>query len=201
MTEPLLFLDRKPIATGAMNRSKYFLSFIAPLSLILVVIACGSETASSPSENQPDTVDRQQQASNESTSPDPDSSPGGNNDSYGSGSAMTDDEKSGESGEPVASDDLVIGATPSSSTGSSGSSAQQPSSPKPSDPVQDPSTSETQDAEADSSGSKDADPPAAQPVVDFAPDFHLASVQGPAHRLSDYRGNQPVVVVFYRAFW
>lgn len=131
---------------------------------------------------------------------------------------MTDDEKSGESGEPVDSDDLVIGATPIASTGSSGSSAQQPSSPKPSEPAQDPSTSEKQDSEPDSSGSEDADPPpaqvdplaasqpdpdppAAQPVVDLAPDFHLASVQGPAHRLSDYRGNQPVVVVFYRAFW
>jgi hypothetical protein len=131
---------------------------------------------------------------------------------------MTDDEKSGVSGDPVSSDGPLTEATPISSSGSSGSFAQQPTSPKSVDPVQDPTTSEKQDSEPGSSGPDDADqppeqvyppeasqpdpdPPVAQPVVDFAPDFHLASVQGPAHRLSDYRGNQPVVVVFYRAFW
>ncbi|MGB1748986.1 MAG: hypothetical protein ACPHK0_04305 [Dehalococcoidia bacterium] len=181
MTEPPLFLDTKPIATGAMNRSKYFLSFIAPVSLMLVVIACGSETASSPSNNQPDAFDPLQQASGS------DSSPSGNSDSYGSGSAMTDDEKTGESGDPVSSDDLLNEATPISRARSSGSTAQQSTSPEPVDPPE--------------ASQPDPDPAVTQPVVDFAPDFHLASVQGPAHRLSDYRDNQPVVVVFYRAFW
>ncbi len=37
-------------------------------------------------------------------------------------------------------------------------------------------------------------------VGDVAPDFSLADTNGKAHRLSDYRGKQPVVLVFNRGF-
>ena len=40
--------------------------------------------------------------------------------------------------------------------------------------------------------------PAARPA---AVDFSLPSAQGPQYTLSSFAGQQPVVVVFYRAFW
>ena len=39
------------------------------------------------------------------------------------------------------------------------------------------------------------------PVADLAPDFTLPSIEGPEYTLSQYRGKQPVAVVFYRAYW
>lgn len=39
------------------------------------------------------------------------------------------------------------------------------------------------------------------PVANLAPDFRLPSIQGPEYALSDFRGEQPVLVVFYRAYW
>ena len=39
------------------------------------------------------------------------------------------------------------------------------------------------------------------PVAMLAPDFTLPSIQGPEYTLSEYRGKQPVLVVFYRAYW
>ena len=39
------------------------------------------------------------------------------------------------------------------------------------------------------------------PVTMLAPDFTLPSIQGPEYTLSEYRGKQPVLVVFYRAYW
>ena len=33
------------------------------------------------------------------------------------------------------------------------------------------------------------------------PDFTLPSTEGPDYTLSEYRGKQPVLVVFYRAYW
>ncbi len=39
------------------------------------------------------------------------------------------------------------------------------------------------------------------PVSVLAPDFTLPSIQGPEYTLSEYRGKQPVLVVFYRAYW
>lgn len=38
-------------------------------------------------------------------------------------------------------------------------------------------------------------------VGDPAPDFTLASLEGPRVTLSDYRGSQDVVLVFYRGHW
>jgi len=35
----------------------------------------------------------------------------------------------------------------------------------------------------------------------LAPDFTLPSIEGPEYTLSEYRGKQPVLVVFYRAYW
>lgn len=49
--------------------------------------------------------------------------------------------------------------------------------------------------------------PAATPTPPPAParaaavDFSLPSAQGPQYTLSSFAGQQPVVVVFYRAFW
>ena len=42
-------------------------------------------------------------------------------------------------------------------------------------------------------------PPA--PALPTAADFSLPSAQGPQYALSSFAGQQPVVVVFYRAFW
>ncbi|MCY4111544.1 MAG: hypothetical protein OXF96_06350 [Chloroflexi bacterium] len=42
-------------------------------------------------------------------------------------------------------------------------------------------------------------PPA--PARPVAVDFSLPSAQGPQYTLSSFAGQQPVVVVFYRAFW
>ena len=42
-------------------------------------------------------------------------------------------------------------------------------------------------------------PPA--PAREAAVDFSLPSAQGPQYTLSSFAGQQPVVVVFYRAFW
>ena len=42
-------------------------------------------------------------------------------------------------------------------------------------------------------------PPA--PARAAAVDFSLPSAQGPQYTLSSFAGQQPVVVVFYRAFW
>ena len=39
------------------------------------------------------------------------------------------------------------------------------------------------------------------PVAMLAPDFTLPSIEGPEYTLSEYRGKQPVLVVFYRAYW
>ncbi len=39
------------------------------------------------------------------------------------------------------------------------------------------------------------------PVSNIAPDFTLPSVQGPEYTLSQFRGEKPVAVVFYRAYW
>ncbi|MBT3995224.1 MAG: redoxin domain-containing protein [Chloroflexi bacterium] len=39
------------------------------------------------------------------------------------------------------------------------------------------------------------------PVSNIAPDFKLPSIQGAEYTLSQFRGEQPVVVVFYRAYW
>jgi hypothetical protein len=39
------------------------------------------------------------------------------------------------------------------------------------------------------------------PVSNVAPDFTLPSVQGSEYTLSSFRGEQPVAVVFYRAYW
>jgi hypothetical protein len=39
------------------------------------------------------------------------------------------------------------------------------------------------------------------PVANLAPDFTLPSILGTEYTLSDFRGEQPVVVVFYRAYW
>lgn len=38
-------------------------------------------------------------------------------------------------------------------------------------------------------------------VGDAAPDFSLRALSGDVHRLSDYRGEQNVVLVFYRGHW
>ncbi len=38
-------------------------------------------------------------------------------------------------------------------------------------------------------------------IGDTAPDFALRSLDGEVIRLSDYRGNQRVVLVFYRGHW
>lgn len=38
-------------------------------------------------------------------------------------------------------------------------------------------------------------------VGDEAPDFRLASLAGETVRLSDFRGDQDVVLVFYRGHW
>jgi cytochrome oxidase Cu insertion factor (SCO1/SenC/PrrC family) len=43
-------------------------------------------------------------------------------------------------------------------------------------------------------------PPAA-PARAAAVDFSLPSAQGPQYTLNSFAGQQPVVVVFYRAFW
>ncbi|MBT4126191.1 MAG: redoxin domain-containing protein [Chloroflexi bacterium] len=39
------------------------------------------------------------------------------------------------------------------------------------------------------------------PVSNLAPDFTLPSVQGDEYTLSSFRGDKPVAVVFYRAYW
>jgi hypothetical protein len=39
------------------------------------------------------------------------------------------------------------------------------------------------------------------PVSNIAPDFTLPSIQGPEYTLSQFRGEKPVAVVFYRAYW
>jgi hypothetical protein len=39
------------------------------------------------------------------------------------------------------------------------------------------------------------------PVANTAPDFTLPSVQGGEYTLSQFRGEKPVAVVFYRAYW
>ena len=39
------------------------------------------------------------------------------------------------------------------------------------------------------------------PVANLAPDFTLPSIQGPDYTLSSFRGEKPVLVVFYRAYW
>jgi hypothetical protein len=38
-------------------------------------------------------------------------------------------------------------------------------------------------------------------VGDAAPDFTLVSLAGPPVRLSDFRGDKNVVLVFYRGYW
>ena len=38
-------------------------------------------------------------------------------------------------------------------------------------------------------------------ISTMAPDFTLPSIQGPEYKLSDFRGKQPVAIVFYRAYW
>lgn len=38
-------------------------------------------------------------------------------------------------------------------------------------------------------------------VGDTAPDFRLESYDGPVVRLSDFRGRQEVLLVFYRGHW
>lgn len=44
-------------------------------------------------------------------------------------------------------------------------------------------------------------PPTQDPARPAAVDFSLPSAQGPQYTLSSFAGQQPVVVVFYRAFW
>ncbi len=39
------------------------------------------------------------------------------------------------------------------------------------------------------------------PVTSTAPDFTLTSIQGDEYSLSQFRGDKPVAVVFYRAYW
>ncbi|MEE8045402.1 MAG: redoxin domain-containing protein, partial [Dehalococcoidia bacterium] len=39
------------------------------------------------------------------------------------------------------------------------------------------------------------------PVANTAPDFTLPSIEGAEYTLSQFRGTQPVAVVFYRAYW
>ena len=49
-----------------------------------------------------------------------------------------------------------------------------------------------------------SDPPlinATIAVTNTAPDFTLPSVQGVEYTLSQFRGEKPVAVVFYRAYW
>jgi len=38
-------------------------------------------------------------------------------------------------------------------------------------------------------------------VGDLAPDFALASLDGPTVTLSDFRDNRNVILVFYRGYW
>ena len=44
-------------------------------------------------------------------------------------------------------------------------------------------------------------PQPAAPARAAAVDFSLPSAQGPQYTLNSFTGQQPVVVVFYRAFW
>ena len=44
-------------------------------------------------------------------------------------------------------------------------------------------------------------PAPAAPARAAAVDFSLPSAQGPQYTLNSFAGQQPVVVVFYRAFW
>jgi len=39
------------------------------------------------------------------------------------------------------------------------------------------------------------------PVANTAPDFTLPSIQGPEYTFSQFRGEKPVAIVFYRAYW
>ncbi len=39
------------------------------------------------------------------------------------------------------------------------------------------------------------------PVANIAPDFTLPSIQGPEYTLTQFRGEKPVAIVFYRAYW
>jgi hypothetical protein len=39
------------------------------------------------------------------------------------------------------------------------------------------------------------------PIENLAPDFTLPSIKGDEYTLSQFRGKQPVVIVFYRAYW
>ena len=39
------------------------------------------------------------------------------------------------------------------------------------------------------------------PASKLAPDFTLPSIQGTENTLSQFRGDKPVAVVFYRAYW
>ena len=57
---------------------------------------------------------------------------------------------------------------------------------------------------ADTTESDPTEPPlinTPSPVANTAPDFTLPSIQGVNYSLSQFRGERPVAVVFYRAYW
>lgn len=68
-------------------------------------------------------------------------------------------------------------------------------------PAPDPTATEKPSQEA---AAEPTEPPlinTPSPVMNLAPDFTLPSVQGDEYTLSQFRGDKPVAVVFYRAYW
>ena len=101
-------------------------------------------------------------------------------------------------GDTAAPAETAAEATPATTQATAPATATEAPAPPPPTPTPQPTAAPVSQATAAPTAAPTEPPAPARPT---AVDFSLPSAQGPQYTLSSFAGQQPVVVVFYRAFW